>query len=262
MDHVLLTAIGVGWIATAAGMAMLWRIQQTRGNAGIVDVGWTYAVGGLALWACISGSGWLPRRIALGAMMGLWSLRLGTYLLIDRVLHGEEDGRYRQLRASWGDRSAARFFWFFQAQALAAVFFALPAYLVSTHPHPSLHPLELMGLTVWLVGFTGETIADRQLERFKADRANRGRTCQVGLWHFSRHPNYFFEWTMWVAYAMFASVSPGGTVAWVCPLVMLYLLFKVTGIPATEAHAVRSRGDEYRRYQQTTSVFVPWWRRA
>jgi steroid 5-alpha reductase family enzyme len=113
-----------------------------------------------------------------------------------------------------------------------------------------------------MVAFTGEVTADRQLERFKADAVNGGRTCQVGLWRHSRHPNYFFEWLMWVACATFASGSPWGWTAFVCPAAMIVLLVKVTGIPPTEAQAIRSLGDAYREYQRTTSAFVPWFRRA
>ena len=115
---------------------------------------------------------------------------------------------------------------------------------------------------LWAVALTGEAVADRQLARFKARPSSRGRTCREGLWRYSRHPNYFFEWLVWVAYALFALASPYGALALICPVVMLYLLFRVTGIPATEAQALRSKGDDYRRYQATTSVFVPWFPRS
>ena len=100
--------------------------------------------------------------------------------------------------------------------------------------------------------------ADAQLHRFKQDPANKGKTCQVGLWHYSRHPNFFFEWLIWVSYALYAMGSPSGAWGWLSPALMLYFVTKVTGIPATEAQALRSRGDEYRKYQQTTSAFFPW----
>ena len=118
-----------------------------------------------------------------------------------------------------------------------------------------------LALVLWTCAVAGETVADRQVERFRSDPANRGRTCQDGLWRYSRHPNYFFEWLIWVALALFAYPSPAGTMALACPVAMLCLLLRVTGIPATEAQALRTRGEEYRRYQQTTSVFVPWRRR-
>src|SRR5207253_10734062 len=111
------------------------------------------------------------------------------------------------------------------------------------------------------VSSAGESTAYRQLLHFKMEPENAGRTCQVGLWRYSRHPNYFFEWLMWVAYALFAAASPWGWLASACPLVMLYLLIRVTGIPPNEAQALRTRGEEYREYQRATSAFMPWLRR-
>jgi steroid 5-alpha reductase family enzyme len=77
------------------------------------------------------------------------------------------------------------------------------------------------------------------------------------LWRYSRHPNYFFEWMIWVSFALFATASPHGYIGWISPALILYFLLRVTGIPATEAQALRSRGEEYREYQRTTSAFVP-----
>ena len=97
-----------------------------------------------------------------------------------------------------------------------------------------------------------------QLQGFKKDPANRGKTCRAGLWSYSRHPNYFFEWLIWVSFFIFASASPYGWISIVCPVLIFYFLFKVSGIPATEAQALRTKGDDYRDYQRTTSAFFPW----
>ena len=129
--------------------------------------------------------------------------------------------------------------------------------LASADPYPALRPVETAAIGLWVLAFAGEASADRQLARCKADPSMRGRTCRTGWWRYSRHPNYFFEWAMWVAYGAFAIGAPFGVLALTCPVAMLYLLLRVTGIPATEAQAIRSRGDEYRRYRQTTSMFVP-----
>jgi steroid 5-alpha reductase family enzyme len=240
-------------------MAVLWAWSVRLRNAGVVDVGWAGLVGGLALFdAVMSPDGLAGRRVAIAAMIGLWSARLTVFLLVDRVLGKPEDGRYAELRRARGARATAWFFWFFQAQAVAAVFFSLPALLATANASPVWHPLELAAMATWVAAFSGELTADRQLLAFKANPNNKGKTCQTGWWRYSRHPNYFFEWLIWVAYALFATASPWGWMAWLCPAVLLYLLFKVTGIPATEAQALRSRGDAYRRYQQTTSAFVPW----
>ena len=108
------------------------------------------------------------------------------------------------------------------------------------------------------MALAGEALADRPLEWFKKDPKNRGRVCQVGLWRYSRHPNYFFEWLAWMAFALFALPSPLGFLSLACPALMLWFLLKVTGIPATEAQALRSKGEAYREYQQSTSAFFPW----
>jgi steroid 5-alpha reductase family enzyme len=246
----------------AAVMALVWVWHLKLRNAGIADVGWAFLVGGLAVLYAVLGDGWPPRRAAVAFMMGSWGARLTLYLLYDRVLNRPETGRHAELRRKRGDGANAWFFWFFEAQAVAAVFFSLPALLAVVNRDEAFSPLELVAAGLWIVAFTGEVTADRQLERFKADAGNRGHAYLGGLWRYSRHPNYFFEWLMWIAYATFASASPRGWTAFVCPAMMTVLLFKVTGIPVTEAQAIRSRGDEYREYQRTTSAFVPWFRRS
>jgi steroid 5-alpha reductase family enzyme len=247
-----------GWVAAALFMALLWAWHIRRRNVGVVDVGWAASVGGVAVLFAVFGPGDGERRLVIATMMGLWAARLAWFLLRDRVLGKPEDGRYADLRARGSIAAAGRFFPFFQAQALLAVLFAFPAWIVSLNPAPGLSSLEFVAIALWLLGLAGESVADAQLKRFKALPAARGTTCRVGLWRYSRHPNYFFEWLVWVAYAIFASASPYGWLAFACPLLMLYLLFRVTGIPATEAQAVRTRGDDYRHYQATTSAFVPW----
>ena len=134
---------------------------------------------------------------------------------------------------------------------------AAPLLIASANAAPRLHPLEWAAAALWAIALAGESLADRQLDAFRRDPANRGRTCRVGLWSWSRHPNYFFEWLVWVAYWLFACASPWGWTTLFCPALMLYFLFRVTGIPATEAQALRTRGDDYREYQRTTSAFVP-----
>jgi steroid 5-alpha reductase family enzyme len=248
----------LGWGGAAALMTTLWAWHLRLRNAGIVDVGWAMSVGGLALFYGVFGPGDAWRRAIVATMMTVWGARLAWYLLHDRVLGRPEDGRYADLRARGSYAASWKFFPFFQAQALAALLLSIPALLAALDPNPSFGVVEIAAVALWVVALAGESLADRQLEHFKAQPANRGRTCRSGLWRYSRHPNYFFEWLIWVAYALFAWASPYGWLAAVCPLLMLYLLFRVTGIPATEAQALRTRGDDYRHYQATTSVFVPW----
>ena len=96
------------------------------------------------------------------------------------------------------------------------------------------------------------------MKSFKADPANKGKTMRYGLWRYSRHPNYFFQWLTWVAYALIALAAPYGWIGLVSPLLILYLILFVTGVKPAEEQALKSRGDDFRRYQRETSVFIPW----
>lgn len=247
-----------GWLAAAVWLGLLWLWQRRHDDAGIADVGWASGVGLLAVWYAVAVDGPGARRVLVAVLTGLWAARLALYILFDRVLPGGEDGRYRKLRESWGDRFQIRMFFFFQGQALVAVLFSLPPLIAMRAARTGLDLLDLAGVLVWLAAIGGETIADRQLARFRADPANRGRSCRVGLWRYSRHPNYFFEWLHWWSYVLIAWAAPLFWVAFAAPWVMLVFVLFITGIPPTEARALASRGDDYRRYQQTTSAFFPW----
>lgn len=250
-------------IAAAAGisiaMAILWLIQLRTRDATSVDVAWAAGVGLLAILYAVLGDGYVGRRVIVGVLGGVWALRLATHLFRDRVLGArEEDGRYRMLREGWGDRAQAFFFVFYQAQAFFTFAFSLPFFLASTSDRAELTAWDLAGIGIWLVAVVGEVAADKQLARFRRDPASRGKTCRTGLWRYSRHPNYFFEWIHWWAYVALSVYAPYGWLSLLAPAFMLFLLFFVTGIPYTEKRALASRGDDYRRYQETTSVFVPW----
>lgn len=252
----LITAL----IVMAVLMLILWLVHLPLKNAGIVDVGWTLGVGLCALIFAVMGDGNITRRIVIVVMTAVWGARLGSYLLF-RVLGHAEDARYTQLRREWTGNTTLKFLGFFEFQALLAVIFALPALFSSLNSAPRFSWLEYLSVVLWIIAVAGEGVADWQLKRFKNDPANQGRLCRAGLWNYSRHPNYFFEFLVWVAFAVFALASPWGWIALICPALMLFFLFKVTGIPATEAQALRSKGDTYRQYQRTTSAFIPWFKR-
>jgi steroid 5-alpha reductase family enzyme len=247
-----------GLAVTAVIMLVLWFIMLATQNAGIVDVGWAASMGLLAVMYATLSDGLPLRRAAIGTIAGAWAGRLAIYLLVDRVLGRPEDGRYETLRARWGARANAYFFPFFQVQAVLAVVLSVPFLLVSQNAALQLAIVEIAAIALFVVGIVGESVADRQLARFRAAAAGTRQTCRMGLWRYSRHPNYFFEWLIWCSYALMALAAPYGWLGLVSPAIMLFLLFRVTGIPATEAQAIRTRGDDYRRYQRTTSVFVPW----
>lgn len=253
--RIQLTA-GLGIIMLAMGG--VWLLSRRIHNAGIVDVAWSASFTILSSLYAWLGTGWLPRRVAVAVIASCWSLRL-TLHLWQRVrrLHPAEDSRYEELRKRWAPNVEWKFLIFFEAQAVLSVMLSVPYALVTLNGRRSFGTLELAGALLWLIAFAGEAVADRQLDRFKNDPANHGRTMDLGLWRYSRHPNYFFEWMIGVAWFVIAAGSPWGLVTIYCPLLMLHFLLNVTGVPMAEEQSLKSRGDEYRRYQRVTSRFIP-----
>ncbi|MES2306313.1 MAG: DUF1295 domain-containing protein [Gemmatimonadota bacterium] len=247
-----------GWLIIAIAMILLWAVQLRTRDATSVDVAWSAGLGFLALFYPWFVEADTQRKVVVASIAALWALRLALFLWRDRVLPSRgEDGRYAYLRKHWGARAPLGYFFFYQAQAGFALTFSLPIF-GAMHGGP-LTLLAWCGVLVWAVAVCGETIADGQLAHFRADPCHRGMVCEVGLWRYTRHPNYFFEWLHWWAYVLIG----GGTVlTWVGPVAMLLFLFRLTGIPHTEAQALRSRGDAYRRYQRQVSIFIPWFRKA
>lgn len=260
MNQLLLLPL-LGLVAASLVMILVWFWAKKINNAGIVDIFWSYNFPVIAIIYFLSGEGFYARKLIVLIMVCVWGVRLGTYLAVRVLSHiKEEDGRYKQLRSEWAPIANTKFFWFFQMQAFSNVFLSIPFLIASINPSPELSFLEKAGAILWLLSISGEAIADRQLQVFKKTPDNKGKVCDVGLWKYSRHPNYFFEWMIWVSYFIFALSSPYGWVSIICPLCILYLLFKVTGIPMTEEQALRSKGEAYKEYQRTTSVFVPWFK--
>jgi steroid 5-alpha reductase family enzyme len=252
-----------GWGFAIAMMAAVWLVSRAIRNAGVVDIAWSAGFAPIAVFWAAFGPGDLTRRWLIAGMAVLWSARLALHLFVRvKRLHPEEDRRYHALRAEWGANAEMKMFWFFQFQAALLAALSVPFLLACLNGRAGLSMFECAGAVLWLVALAGESLSDLQLKNFKADPANKGRVCQAGLWHYSRHPNYFFEWLIWVAFFVFALGSDWGWVTIYCPALMLFFLLKVTGIPMTEELAVKTKGEEYRAYQRTTSGFVPWFRKA
>ncbi len=251
----LLLAVLLAVSVMAGAFVVAGRID----NYSIVDVAWSANFTPIAWLYASLASGYLPRRVLVATLVTLWSLRLALHLN-RRVfaLHPVEDGRYQQLRRDWAGRLGSRFFLFFQAQALLGALVSIPLLLACRDRRGPLDAWDLAGAALFGVALLGVAVADGQLARFKTQAAGRSRVCEAGLWALSRHPNYFFEWLIWIAYFVLAARAPWGWTAGFAPLLMLYFLLRMTGIPATEAQALRSRGDAYRDYQRRVSAFVPW----
>ena len=246
------------WLLTVPLMLGLWRIQCVQQNAALADVGFCLGFGCVILWYASAVDGEPLRRMLVGTMGAVYAFRLGIHLFLNRIFRRTEDSRYKNLREKWGSRAQLYFFLYFQGQAMAIAVFSLPLLVVMVNPEPAIGVWEWIGMLVWMIAVFGEAMADSQLALFRAQPHNRGKACRTGLWRYSRHPNYFFEGVHWCSYVVMAIGIPYGWVTLIGPILMIWGLLKVTGIPFTEAQALASRGEDYQNYQQTTNAFIPW----
>lgn len=255
--HLELLAIATALVLTV--MVLTWQLGRSIRNYGIVDAVWSFLFAPVAAIYAFIGDGDLTRRVILVLMVSFWSVRLGAHLT-RRIAHEHprEDPRYGALRREWASRVNSRMLGFYLLQGILVVVLAVPFLIPVFNKQPSPHALELLGVALFFAGLIGESVSDAQLSRFKRQAAGPDSVCEIGLWHYSRHPNYFFEWLVWVGFATFSLPSEHGWLGLIAPLLMLHFLLNVTGIPLTEELAVVRKGDAYRRYQQTTSRFVPW----
>jgi steroid 5-alpha reductase family enzyme len=242
-------------------MAGAWLVQQRTGNSGWVDTIWTFSLGltgaAGALWP-VAGLSPNPRQWLLATLVALWSIRLGCHIA-RRSAGISDDPRYAAFAKERGVDSPRRMFVFLQNQALGSIPLVFSIFVAARFPHDALRIQDYLGVLVLLIGIAGEALADAQLKSFRTDPANQGRVCDAGLWRWSRHPNYFFEWFGWLAYPVIA-ISPEYGWGWttlLAPVFMYWILVHVTGIPPLEAQMLRSRGERYRDYQSRTSAFFP-----
>lgn len=243
-------------------MAVCWLIVTYNQRAGLVDVAWSFCI---ALNVMIAAF-WLDTapisvRIFIGCASSIWFLRL-TWHLLRRYWHeSEEDRRYANMRRAMGQFKHLGFLAFFMFQAGLAILFSYPMLsLLSTTViqwSEWTHWALIAAAIMMLLAFIGESTADQQLYRFKQKPEHHGKTMDQGLWKYSRHPNYFFEWLHWFAYPILG-LAAGQYLLWIYPLLMWAFLYYITGIPFSEQQALRHRGQNYRDYQQRTSMFIPW----
>lgn len=248
--------LAIGLMSLTFFIAWLWA-KQIR-NYSIVDAFWAYSIGFTGLIWLLLATPVSGKHLAACALLAAWSLRLGYHLHIRIAKHHPvEDARYATLRETWKGRVDAAFFWFFQAQAFSVILLALPFLVIASDPSPLWSFLHYAGFAIALIGIGGEALADWQMSNFKSGNSDPKAVCDRGLWRYSRHPNYFFESVIWFGFFIFAAGSPWGWATIHAPLIITYLLLKVTGIPPTEAAAVSRKGEAYRQYQRATSAFVP-----
>jgi steroid 5-alpha reductase family enzyme len=242
-------------------MTMAWLVQQRTGNSGWVDTIWTFSVGvvgaGGALWP-VAGASPNARQWLVAGLVAIWSLRLGLHIAV-RSAEIKDDPRYAAFAADWGRDAPRKMFLFLQNQGFGSIPLVFAIFLAARFPDPALRLQDYLGVLILFTGIAGEALADAQLKQFRERPANKGRVCDAGLWRWSRHPNYFFEWLGWLAYPVIA-IAPGygwGFASLLAPLFMYWILVHITGIPPLEAQMLRSRGDLYRNYQSRTSAFFP-----
>ncbi len=249
-------------VAMSLIMTIAWSVQRMTGASGWVDTIWSFAVGLGGIAAVIMADGAPERRVMVGLLAALWSLRLGGYIAL-RTRGAGEDPRYEKLIAEWGDAAPWRLFVFLQIQAVAAYVLVLALYLAASgvREFPSL--FDGPAFFIGLVALGGEALSDRQLDRFRKTPKAKNAVMEEGLWAYSRHPNYFFEWLFWCAIAL-AALGAGwlGLIALLAPLQMYWLLVHVSGIPPLEEHMLKTRGDAFRALQGRVNAFFPGPRRS
>jgi steroid 5-alpha reductase family enzyme len=269
MTFLFFEALAAIAVSLSILMAFAWVVQQRSGNSGWVDTIWTFAVGlvgaGSALWPA-GGAAPNARQWLVAALVAVWSLRLGSHIAI-RTAEITDDPRYAAFAKEWGVNSARRMFVFLQNQALGSIPLVFAIFVAARFHIDALRWQDGLGALILFTGIAGEALADAQLKRFRADPANKGRVCDTGLWRWSRHPNYFFEWFCWLAYPVIALsldypfaypfAYPWGLATLLAPVFMYWILVYVTGIPPLEEQMLRSRGERYRAYQLRTSKFFP-----
>ena len=235
-------------------MSLIWLWYRHTKNPSVVDVGWASGltiIGMLYLYS----SPISMRQLFLSLVLLIWGLRLGGYLWFTRIHQNLLDKRYTKLSENWKISKPLGFLLNFQFQGVLIFFVSLPWYFISQIPSDrSMSAIDYLMILIALLSITAESIADYQLQSFKAHHP--GEVCDVGLWFYSRHPNYFFEWVTWCVYACFAFPAPLGLIAWISPLMLYGIMTRITA-PITENGSIQSRGELYLRYLRVTPMFFP-----
>jgi len=237
-------------------MTMLFVLAMYLKDNSIVDIAYGLAFV-LICWAAFLGyGGGHPRQLLVLALVSLWGVRLAVHILLRKVGEGE-DFRYRQWREEWGGTFVWRsFLQIFMLQGAVIFVVALPILLVIKNPGTSLGLIDVLGSLLWLFGFIFEAVGDWQLLQFKKNPENHGHIIQSGLWSLTRHPNYFGEATLWWGLFLIALQVPYGALAIISPVLIDFLLLKVSGLPMLEAKYLGNT--EFEAYKQRTNTFFPW----
>lgn len=252
----LLPPLLIIWSYSTLVMFCAWLYQHKTKRAEIVDICWTILLGISGVFVAAALEGDLTRRVILAVIVFVWSARLGSHLIKDRLFADHEDTRYSDLRSEWGNKSTAKFFVFFMLQGFLVPLFST-AYIAVANNLTSIGILDYIAILIVLVALFGEGIADRQLLQFKKIRADRKLVCNVGLWSWSRHPNYFFEWLHWLSYPLLAITGHFWWLSFASPIFMYYLIRHVTGVKPLEDRMRKHYGQTFIEYERRVSEFFP-----
>lgn len=253
----MLTGAALALLILVMAMAAAAVLAERTRRSGFIDGIWALATGAATLTLILTLPGPVERPLVVAALVAVWAVRLGRHL-VTRTLKGggADDPRYAALRKQWGDSAPRQLFLFLQMQAVAGWLLALAAGAAAARPGP-LDWQDGLGLGLVIVALLGEWQADRTLSAFRHQRP--GEICDRGLWGWSRHPNYFFEWLFWLGIAVVGldGLHWRSGLSLVAPLSIYWLLVHVSGIPPLERHMLESRGEAFRAYQRRVSPFFP-----
>lgn len=251
LGYVIAVIVGI-WFY----MSIVFLIGHIKKDNTVVDIAWGLGFV-LIAWLTAWHTGlWLPRHILILCLVTIWGLRLSTHLYLRNKNKGE-DPRYAAWRKSWGADVVWRsYVQIYMLQGLCMLIIAIPIKTVLLSTKNSLVTTDLLGLIIFSIGFLFETVGDYQLKQFMRNPANYNKIMDQGLWHFTRHPNYFGEATMWWGIWLIALSVPYAWLAIISPLTITALLLFVSGVPLTEAQYTNNAA--YQEYKKRTSAFFPW----
>ncbi len=244
----------VSALASLALMVLAWVVSLLIRDASIVDMIWGFGFVVVAWVTHLGADAPGPRGLLLAVLVSIWGLRLTGYL-VWRNLGKPEDYRYREMRDK-----APEWFWLislfkvFLLQGLLIWFISFPVVIGQTS-ETGIYWLDIVGVTIWLVGLFFETVGDIQLARFKGKPENKGKVMDRGLWRFTRHPNYFGDFAVWWGHYVVA-LAGGAWWTMFSPLVMSFLLLRGSGVALLEK-TISKRRPEYEEYARRTNAFFP-----
>ncbi|MGA2361129.1 MAG: DUF1295 domain-containing protein [Candidatus Aminicenantales bacterium] len=252
MEHVLFLCALTAWLYMTA-----WFILALlRKDNSVADIAWGLGFVLLAVLTLVRRNEYAARQILVSGLVLLWGVRLAVHIFSRNRKRGE-DYRYAEWRAKWGRSFVPRsYLQVFILQGVFLLVISLPVILVNSVHQKGLGGLDLAAALVWLTGFVFESVADRELARFKKDPANRGKIMTSGLWKYTRHPNYFGEAVMWWGIFGLALLTRNGWLTAASPLLITFLLRFVSGVPLLEK---KYRGNaEFEEYARRTNALIPW----